>query len=492
MLKQNLLQKGQQKLSPKQIELIKLIELPAIVLEERIYNEILENPLLEYTNDNISSDDNSDQDDNIHEINFQDIHEEDNKIIDTSSINIDEYLSDDEVPSYRMNHSFNKNDNNYAYNNITSTISFYEYLKSQIRLFNLINKDILILNFIIDNLDDDGYLRIDSLNLINDIKSYLNIDIDYDYLNFLLINYIQSLHPYGIGARNLQECLMIQLRHKSDVDSKAAYHIIKYYFNFFYKKHYSKLIQKLNITVNDFKRILNIILRLNPKPGKLYLNTSNTIQYIIPDFYIDIVNSDLILSLDEKNRPNINISQNYLKIAYLYNNYFIKHNKETFLFIKKKLEDAKYFITAIKRRAQTLKLTMEAIMHYQREYFITGNPIKLKPMILKDIANILSLDISTVSRVANSKYVSTPYGVFLLKNFFSEGIFTDNGIKDSTLKIKNILLDVISKEDKQHPLNDNDIMRILNQKGYSIARRTITKYRHDLHIPVSRLRACII
>lgn len=495
--KQQLSQNIIQKLSPQQIELIKLIELPVIAFEEYIINEVDSNPVIEYNSEN-----NSLKYDN--QINHDDSsnYSEDNNVIDTSSINIDEYLSDDEIPAYRLNNIDNNNkyiiNNNFV--NIKNNITFYEYLKSQLSTFKIDKKFFYVGSFIIDNLDEDGYLRIDVNTLIYDIKIYLDIEVSCDNIEYILTNYIHLLDPKGVGARDLRECLCIQLKNKNDFYSKMAYNILKSYFKLFIKKNYLKIISLLKIDYITMHHVIKKIVNLSPKPGKSYMyNNFFSTSYIIPDFYLDIIDNNLILSLHEKNKPKIIISNNYLKMLSIHNLYTNKYSlydckskdKKLINYINNKLKAAKWFIEALKQRERTLKVIMEAIISYQKKYFFSGNKEKLKPMVLKNISKIVNLDISTVSRVVSGKYIQTPYGIFLIKNFFSEGILNDKGIKISTIGIKKKLLKLIDIEDKNKPLNDRQLVNILKRKGYCVSRRTIAKYRQDLNIPSSRLRVII-
>lgn len=493
MLKQNLHQKLQQKLSPNHIQLMKLVQLPTLAFEERVLNELEENPALEEKNEENEEYDN-DTDTNIYEdefINSFQEKEENNNIEDTSEINIDEYLNDDEIPIYKDN-LFNKQleDKRNKIQNIY-ILSFHEYLKEQLHTFRLNKKDIIISDFIIGNLDEYGYLRCNIHSLVEDISIHLGIETTEKKVENLIINYIQKLDPPGIGARGLQECLYIQIKNKNkNTNNILAYKIIKNYFEAFSKKHYSKLIQSLKITEKELKNAISIIKKLDPKPGKNYSENIQNIDHIIPDFIINIKNGILELLLNNKNTPELKISNSYLEMleSFKDSKYKSIDKKKTILFIKQKLDAAKYFIDALKKREQTLLLTMNAIMNYQKQYFMSGDEQTIKPMILKDIANKIKMDISTVSRVVNSKYVSTPYGVILIKDLFSEGIINEYGKIISTIEIKKTLFKLIKNENKKNTFTDEQLMVLLKNKGYILARRTVAKYREQLNIPVSRLR----
>lgn len=478
MLKQNLNHKIQQKLSPNQIQLMKLVQLPILDFEDRVIKELEENPALE-SNDNEIEEENPD---------IPLLENEKNKITDVSNINVDNYLNN-EVPYYKIYGS--KNIINNYFTPVISNVSFYEYLKSQLRIFNLSNDDFEIANFILGNLDKNGYLQIDFNTILNDIEINLGVVITIKKLEFILKNYIQKLDPIGVGSRNLQECLCLQLKNKKNTYLvKIAYNIIKYNFKSFYKKHYYKIQENLKINKSDLRKVIKLISKLYPKPGINYYNEEDNFDKIIPDFNIYIYDDKLELTLNNKNIPNLKISSNYINIfdSYKYSKNKTKDQKRAVLFIKNKLDSAKWFIEALNQREKTLMLTMDAIMNYQKDYFLSGDEEKIKPMILKDIANIVKLDISTVSRVASRKYVSTPYGTFLIKKLFSEGLINNRGIEVSSIEIKRNLLNFILKEDKKNPFTDHKLSNLLISKGYNLARRTVAKYREQLNIPVSRLR----
>ncbi|MCT6869731.1 RNA polymerase factor sigma-54 [Apibacter sp.] len=486
MLKQDLRLKQLLKLSPQQIQLMKLVQLPTLAFEEVVKQEIEENPALE----DDSHDDYYDSADSFDSENeFDD--SGDNEIIDAPDINIDEYLSDDEVPSYRMQSNNYSDDDEEKELPYAQYESFQEHISSQLHTFRLAENEEEIADFIVGNLDDDGYLRRDLSSIVDDLAFTQGIYTDVKTIEKLLINYIQRLDPTGIGARDLRECLLLQLRSKNNTEStELAYKIINEMFDAFTKKHYNKIQQKFSISEDKLKSAISEIERLNPKPGKAFTNNSKNTEQIIPDFTIRIVNGELELTLNGRNAPELKISREYSEMLDTYKNTENKsrEQKDAVMFVKQKLDSAKWFIDAVKQRQQTLYITMKSIMDYQEDYFLSGDEEQIKPMILKDIAEITGLDISTISRVANSKYVNTPYGTLLIKDLFSESLTNSEGDEVSTREIKTILQEVIENEDTKKPLTDDNLMKILNDKGYNIARRTIAKYRDQLNIPVARLR----
>ena len=489
MLNLKLQQKLLQKLSPQQILVMKLLQIPSIALEQRIKQEIEENPALEELSDaDDTFDDNEELEfqDNPDETFDEEKTEEYNK---DDEFDINDYISDDEIPSYKLNTYNSSLDDERKENPFVSGTSFQEMLISQLGLRELKQKDSLIGLNIIGNLDYSGYLVRDLSAMVDDLAFTQNIKATTEEIQKVL-KIIQDFDPSGIGARNLQECLMIQLKRKKETKNiDLAITIVERYFNELTKKHYDKIIKKAQITENELKNALNEILKLNPKPGNSLAETSKTNHYILPDFIINNNNGDLELTLNSKNAPELRLNRSYLDMLEAYsNNKKSKKNKDTFSFVKQKIDSAKWFIDAIKQRQNTLYITMKTIMEYQKAYFLTGDEIKLRPMILKDIADIVNLDISTISRVANSKYVQTPFGTFLLKSFFSESMQTSNGEEVSTREIKKILSDCIVIENKSKPLTDEQLTNILIEKGYSIARRTVAKYREQLNLPVARLR----
>lgn len=486
MLKQELSLKLQQKLSPQQIQLMKLVQLPTIAFEQRIKQELEENPALEEGSEFDAEDEFVSENDNWEE-NFND----ENNSIDTSEINIDAYLSDDEIPNYKTyTNNYSDDDDDYSVP-YAQGVSFIEYLESQLSTFRLDEEEFEIAMFLIGNIDDDGYIRRDLQAIVDDLAFTQNIYTDKAEIERLLVNFIQKLDPIGVGARDLQECLLIQLKNKEPQEStELAIQLISKSFDAFSKKHYTKLAQKHDVTEEQLKEAIAEIEKLNPKPGKSFAGNTKEVEHITPDFTIKIVDGELELSINGRNIPELRISNSYAEMLDTYKMTEQKSNeqKEAILFVKQKLDAAKWFIDAVTQRRNTLMFTMRAIMEFQEEYFLTGDETKIKPMILKDIADMINMDISTVSRVANSKYVTTPYGTFLIKDLFSESLTNEDGEEVSTREIKRILQDVISEEDKRKPLTDEKLTEILKEKGYPIARRTIAKYREQLNIPVARLR----
>lgn len=482
MLKQSLQQKLLQKLSPQQIQLMKLIQLPTQAFEERLKQEIEENPALD------TGKDEADNFDSDFETEYDDTGTEK---IDTEDINIDEYLSDDEIPSYKTqtnNYSSDDEEKSIPY---AAGTTFHQSLNNQLNTFRLNEEETAIAEFLVGSLDETGYLRRELIDLVDDLAFTSNIFTNEEKVLEVLTKTVQKLDPIGVGARNLQECLVIQLKAKTQNKTRhIAIEILENAFDHFVKKHYTKLLDKFNIDEDTLKDVVSEIAKLNPKPGNSYSGNSKTIEQIVPDFSIRIIDGNLDLTLNSRNAPELHVSKEYLNLLKGYQESETKNKsqKDAVFFIKQKLDAAKWFIDAIKQRQQTLLVTMNAIMHFQYEYFLTGDERKLKPMILKDIAEQINMDVSTVSRVANSKYVNTPYGTKLIKEFFSESMTNDQGQEVSTKEIKNILETVIAEENKKKPLTDEKLAKILKEKGYPIARRTVAKYREQLDIPVARLR----
>lgn len=483
MLKQSLQQKLLQKLSPQQIQLMKLIQLPTQAFEQKLKQELEENPALESGKENAEESLNS-------ELDNSEFDTTDNDSISAEDINIDEYLSDDEIPNYKTqshNYSVDDDDKQIPY---AAGTSFTQYLKNQINTYNLSENEKIIADFLIGSVDESGYIRRDLEDILDDLAFTQNIYTNIEELERLL-KIIQQLDPSGVGARNLKECLLIQLKRKKNNPScNLAIRILEESFEHFVKKHYTKLQQKFKISEEELKAAISEIEKLNPKPGGSYVSNNKIAEQIVPDFNIKIEEGELVLSLNSRNSPELHVSNEYNNLLHGYKNAKVKtkSQKDAVQFIKQKLDAAKWFIDAIKQRQQTLFLNMNAIMQFQKEYFLTGDERKLKPMILKDIADLIQMDVSTVSRVANSKYVSTPYGTRLIKDFFSESMKNDQGADVSTTEIKNILSTVIDNENKKKPLTDDKLASLLKEKGYPIARRTIAKYREQLDIPVARLR----
>jgi len=492
MLNQKLQQKLLQKLSPQQILLMKLLQIPSIGLEQRIKQEIEENPALEEIGDGEELQEISQEwEEPDRDENSSDENEEEPKTDANDEFDLEDYLNDeDEIPAYRLHASNTSPDDERKEVPIVSGISFQDYLISQLGLNGLNDRQLLICEHIIGNLDESGYLNRDLNAMVDDLAFTQNIQTDVRELeSHLLI--IQDLDPPGVGARNLRECLLIQLRRSETPgrSTKLAIHILERYFNEFTKKHYDKIIRKAKITERELKAAVAEILKLNPKPGDSVPETVRTSQYIIPDFFIYNNNGTLELTLSSRNMPELRLNRTYVNMMEGYSGQKNKGpHRDAATFVRQKVESARWFIEAIRQRQVTLYTTMEAIMNYQREYFLTGDETRLKPMILKDIAEIVNLDISTISRVANSKYVQTAFGTFLLKTFFSESLQTTSGEEVSTREIKKILSDFVEAEDKSKPLTDEELTGILKEKGYNIARRTIAKYREQLGIPVARLR----
>tara|TARA_R110001606_G_scaffold7905_3_gene34467 strand:- start:8674 stop:10131 length:1458 start_codon:yes stop_codon:yes gene_type:complete len=482
MLKQSLNFKLLQKLSPQQIQLMKLIQLPTQAFEERLKQEIEENPAL----------DTGKEEPEDFEDSLENEYEDDgNEKIDTEDINIDEYLSDDEVPNYKTqtnNYAADDEDREMPY---ASGTTFHQSLLNQLNTFRINDEERVIAEFLVGSIDDSGYIRRDLLDLVDDLAFTQNIFTTEKKVLELLINVVQKLDPIGVGARDLKECLIIQLKTKSTQKIRTlAIAILETSFDHFVKKHYKKLMEKFNVSEDELKDVIKEISKLNPKPGSSYAGNNKIAEQIIPDFSIKIIDGELDLTLNSRNAPELHVSREYNNMlkGYQESKEKSKSQKDAVMFIKQKLDAAKWFIDAIRQRQQTLLVTMNSIMHYQYDYFLTGDERKLKPMILKDIADQINMDISTVSRVANSKYVSTPYGTKLIKEFFSESMKNDQGEDVSTREIKKILQNVIGEEDKKKPLTDDKLSLVLKEKGYPIARRTIAKYREQLDIPVARLR----
>lgn len=482
MLKQHLQFKLSQKLSPQQIQLMKLIQLPTQAFEQRLKQEMEENPALE------SGKEEHETADDLYEDTYDDSTEA--ETIDTDEINIDDYLSDDEIPDYRMqanNYSSDDEEKSIPY---AAGISFNQYLINQLNTVYLDDGAWPIAEFLVGSVDESGYIRRPLADIMDDLAFTQNIYVELEQIEAVL-KVVQELDPPGVGARSLDECLILQLKRKQRKPAvELAIAILEKSFEQFTKKHYAKLIQKHHITEEQLKEAIGEIERLNPKPGGSYSGNTRIIEHIVPDFSLRIHEGELELTLNGRNAPELHISKEYSNMLEGYKSAKekTKSQKDTVLFIKQKLDAAKWFIDAIKQRQQTLYITMSTIMEYQKEYFLSGDERKLKPMILKDIADRIDMDVSTVSRVANSKYVDTPYGTKLVKDFFSEAMVNEQGEEVSTKEIKKILEIVIGEEKKKKPLTDDRLAKILKERGYPIARRTVAKYREQLGIPVARLR----
>ncbi|WP_281542284.1 RNA polymerase factor sigma-54 [Maribacter aestuarii] len=482
MLKQHLQFKLSQKLSPQQIQLMKLIQLPTQAFEQRLKQELEENPALESGKEELEN--LNDEYDEVYEA------ESDSESINAEDINIDDYLSDDEIPEYRThanNYSSDDEEKSVPY---AAGVSFNQYLLNQLNTVYLSDEEWSIAEFLVGSVDESGYIRRPISDILDDLAFTQNVYTDEETIQRVL-SIVQELDPPGVAARSLEECLIIQLERKELTPSvELAIAILKKSFEQFTKKHYQKLLQKHNITEEELKAAIAEIEKLNPKPGGSYAGNNRIIEHVVPDFSIRIVEGELELTLNGRNAPELHVSREYSNMlkGYKASKEKSKSQKDTVLFIKQKLDAAKWFIDAIRQRQQTLFITMNAIMNYQKEYFLTGDERNLRPMILKDIADEIDMDVSTVSRVANSKYVDTPYGTKLIKEYFSESMKNEQGEDVSTKEIKKILETVIKEEAKRKPLTDDKLASILKDKGYPIARRTVAKYREQMGIPVARLR----
>lgn len=491
MLRQVQQQKLIQKLSPQQIQLMKLLQVPTANLEERIKDELEMNPALDDAQEEINEDPYDFESENEEDIAENETEEKD-VIDDYLQTDISEYLrsENEEHSDYHLpEHSDNDDEPRTIPVRVETT--FHDHLIAQLGMQNLTEQQLKIAEQIIGSIDDDGYLRRDPISITDDLAFNYNIETSEDEVKALL-HLIQNFDPVGVGARDLQECLILQLN-KFNTKSIALEHakiILADYFDEFTRKHYDKIIQRLKINEEEFKDAIDVILKLTPKPGNAFSSSAKTSNYIIPDFFIFNDNGELELTLNARNAPELRVSNNYINMLKSYDSGAKKNKseKEALLFIKQKIDSAKWFIDAIKQRQHTLLITMNAIMEYQQQFFLTGDKAELKPMILKDIAELINMDISTVSRVANSKYVQTEFGTFLLKFFFSEGIVNDSGEEVSTREVKRILREITEKENKKKPYSDEKLTKLLSDAGYAVARRTIAKYREQLGIPVARLR----
>ena len=486
MLKQFLNLKLSQKLSPQQIQLMKLIQLPTQAFEQRLLEEMNENPALETGQDEDEEIYEKDEFDNNEE--YDDYEGSDN--IEADDINIDEYLSNDETPEYKTQTNNYSDDDDDRVMPLSAPVSFHQDLINQLNTFILTDEQRDIAEFLVGSIDDMGYIRRTIQDIVDDLAFTQGIYTDEKTVEKVL-RIVHELEPSGVGARDLQECLLLQLKHKTPTEYvDLAINILENQFDAFSKKHYDKLLQKYSVSQEQLKKTIEEIEKLNPKPGGAFTGNNKITEQVIPDFAIRINDGELELTLNGRNAPSLHISKDYQEMLQTYKVSKDKTHsqKDAVQFIKQKLDSAKWFIDAIKQRQETLFVTMNAIMHFQQEFFLDGEETSMRPMILKDIADMVGLDISTVSRVANSKYVDTPYGTKLIKEFFSESMKNDQGEDVSTLEIKKILQDVIEVEDKQKPLPDDQLAEILKEKGYPIARRTIAKYREQLDIPVARMR----
>ncbi|MFL9835706.1 RNA polymerase factor sigma-54 [Chryseobacterium terrae] len=484
MLKQHLQLKLGQKLAPQQIQLMKLIQLHTLEFEEELERELEENPALEVVKEESKEDEYATLDDNYESEGTDSIE---------TDFDVNEYLYDDE-PSYKTASSnYSADDEDFDNESLlTEGQSLYDYLMEQINLINISDEDLKIAEYIIGNLDTDGYLRREIKAIVDDLAFSQGIYTTKEKVEDILENYIQKLDPSGVGARGLQECLLLQIEKKisSDKAVSLAANILRYQFDALTNKHYNKIIQKYDIEEEDLKDALEEISKLSPKVGGNFDTQTITInQEIIPDFVIQVKDGQVIPMLNSKNAPTLRVSEEYKDILTTYSHdKKSSEHKQAALFIKQKLDAAKWYIDAINQRQNTLLQTINAIVKFQHNYFITGDEKSLKPMILKDIADITGFDISTISRVVKSKYADTPNGILYLKDLFSDSLTNDDGEEVSTKEIKNHLQEVISKENKRKPLTDDALVVILKEQGYNIARRTIAKYREQLNIPVARLR----
>lgn len=510
MLKQGLHQKLLQKLSPQQIQLMKLLQVPTAQLEQRIKEELEMNPALEEGEDEASIEEieqqeaNTDDEidiadepeketdeyeemDSFEEYEEQQSAEEDKN----EDFDLSDYVDDLDSPDYKYNTNNNSEDDEQLEVPLSISATFHDNLIAQLGLTDLDDHEYRIAEYIIGSIDDDGYLRRELSAMVNDLAFTQNIKSSEEEL-LRLLRVIQTFDPPGVGGRTLQECLLLQLKRKDQTpaDIKNATIIVEKYMEEFSRKHYDKIAARLNLNDKDLKHLIALILKLNPRPGNTFNDGVKSVQHIVPDFILTNNEGSIDLTLNSKNVPELRISRNYIEMldTYSKDKRTNQTNRDALVFVKQKLDSAKWFIDAIKQRQNTLLTTMTAILEYQHDYFLTGDEKLLRPMILKDIADIVELDISTVSRVANSKYVQTQHGTFLLKRLFSEALSTDSGEEVSSREVKQILLENIQGEDKKRPLPDDKLTEILQQKGYNIARRTIAKYREQLGIPVARLR----
>ncbi len=476
-LKQHLAQKLEQRLSPQQIQLMKLLQVPTMELEQRIKQEIEENPALEEGLDTVEED-------------FENEEDYTEELDGSTDFDLSEYM-DDDSPDYKTQVNNRSNDDEEYFVPLSGEQSFQEKLIEQLHLLDLDDTQFSIADVIIGNLDESGYLNRTVYAIVDDLAFSANIYVTEKQVEEVL-SLVQELDPAGVGARDLRECLLLQLKRtqSGDITRFTAKKIVEDHFEEFIKKHYDKIQLKLEIEDQDLKEAIDEILKLNPKPGGSMKESAKPMQQITPDFTIIEFEGKLELSIHGRNAPDLKVSREYENMLRGYSEgaKTSKSDKEAVSFVKQKLENAKWFIDAIKQRQNTLFVTMTAIMNYQRAFFLTGDETNLRPMILKDIAELVGLDISTISRVANSKYVQTNYGIFSLKYFFSESMSKDTGEEVSTREVKKILSEAIQSEEKHKPLTDDKLTLILQEKGYNIARRTVAKYREQLNYPVARLR----
>ena len=458
--------------------MIKLLEIPAIQLEQRIKKELEENPVLEE-----GADDSFEEQEEAKEEQTEQQEE----------FSLEDYMQDDEIPGYRLSSHNQSSDQKREEIPFSMGSTFQEQLKAQLGLRKLSEEQELLAEYVLGNIDDDGYLRREIEAIADDLAFSVGMEASYESIHEVLM-IIQDFDPAGVGARSLQECLLLQINRKDLTDpvTSLAQKILKNHFDEFTNKHYEKIIQRLGIEEEELKEALDEILRLNPKPGgAMGESQGKSFQHIVPDFILEENESGFQLYLNSNNVPELKVSRTY---SDMFENYTAnkanasRDEKDAVTFVKQKLDSARWFIDAIRQRQNTMLLTMNAILEYQHDYFLEGDETRLRPMILKDIAEMTDLDISTISRVVNSKYIQSHFGIYPLKYFFSEGMQTDSGEEVSTREIKSILQDCIGSEDKRKPLTDDRLSAILNEKGYQIARRTVAKYREQLNLPVARLR----
>ena len=455
----------QQGLSPLQIQTIKLLELPTLELEQEIRRKLEENPVLEESNE-------SEEGDDI-----------------PKNVSLSEYSADDSTPSYKLYVNNQGKDIKPQYNTFSVKESFHQSLENQLGYSKLDSRSHSIALFIIGSLDDDGYLRRDLESLSDDIAFRLGIETDEMEVERIL-KVIQEFEPVGVGARDLRECLLLQIDSLERTPSRVlAYTILSDYFPEFTKKHYEKIVSKLEISEEELKGAIDEIIHLNPRPGgQIDDSYTEQAQQIIPDFLLEEKDGELQMTMPKFNIPELKVNKRYAQVLLDSANSSTRAGKEAASFVKQKLDSAKWFVEAIKQRHNTLQNTMNAIISFQKEFFLTGDEANLKPMVLKDIAEKTNLDISTISRVVSSKYIQTQFGIFSLKYFFSEGLMNSSGEEVSTREIKKVLQESIEGEDKRKPLTDEELVKVLTDKGYKVARRTVAKYREQLNLPIARLR----
>lgn len=485
---QRLQQKLLQRLSPQQIQLMKLLQVPTASLETRIKEELEENPALELEPERFEEKDNAEDEFDTAEETTDDATTADSYEDDSVS---DYIQDDDDEADYKLRDTNYPEFSEEREHPIRSGTSFYDLLTDQLHLLNLDNTQQTIAEQVVGSIDEDGYLRRDTSAMVDDLAFRQNVIVAEADVE-AIIEMIQQFDPPGVAARNLQECLLLQLKRKEQVDSLDGIiiTILTNYFDEFSRKHYDKIQKAISISEDEMRGVIQVVTRLNPKPGGESPDDSQELNYVVPDFFIYNIGGKLELTLNSRNAPELRISEGYRDMLRDYEKGAKKdkRQKEAVLFIKQKIDAAKWFIDAIQQRQQTLLLTMQAILEHQRNFFMSGDESDLRPMILKDVAAATGLDISTVSRVANSKYVQTEFGTYRLKFFFNEALTTDTGEEVSTREVKRILSDLIAGEDKKNPVSDERLTELLQEKGYEIARRTVAKYREQLMIPVARLR----